>query len=382
VKKSWTRAEKWLFAAPLLFVFIAVAFKAGPEMVRRARGYPTQLPTAPGHRVMSLSLSGDGRVLVASELVTSIRKAIHSVRLWDARTLKPLPPLQTRSFPGRHYGHGANAVALSPDAKVLAWGAIGNGIRVADLKTRRQLWSIDCDSSNTVMSPNGRWLALKDILAPVRHSVEIFEVRSGKMVAGWTLPPSESKVGFAFSPRGRYFASTGSSPQKAQWHKAPNQRGGEIEVRRVTDWKIERVLPLPNTNIIAFSPDECSLVGISRIYDVPYYGITVGSRLRCFDFVSGQIKWELNSRKPGADPRLQFIQDACYSPDNRWIAILTSNSGIYLLDARTGQITRTLPLPADQIANCNLPHGLSFSPDGQRLFARGNDAVLVWDLKP
>ena len=33
-----------------------------------------------------------------------------------------------------------------------------------------------------------------------------------------------------------------------------------------------------------------------------------------------------------------------------------------------------------QQPNCFLPHSLAFSSDGTRLFARGKNAALVWDL--
>jgi len=52
-----------------------------------------------------------------------------------------------------------------------------------------------------------------------------------------------------------------------------------------------------------------------------------------------------------------------------------------LLDTTTGRQKETRRIPASQKSNSILPDALAFSPDGKRLFARGADAILFWDLK-
>lgn len=372
MKKAWSRGEKWLWAAPLLFGVAAVAGKFGPGATRRAMGYPTELSATPGNGLTSLALSGDGRVLVAGEGINGRSKATtNTIYLWDAHTLKPLAPFQ---YPASRFVTLTYCVAISPDAKTLAWSNLASGFKFSDLKTKRTLWKETKGSAqDAAFSPDGKLVALG-------YGVRgIYEARTGKLVTSWNLKPNVSDGTFLFSPQGRYFASDGARLGWNQWLKAPNDSGGDIELRRVRDWKIERVLALPNTEKLAFSPDERLLIGIAN-YRISNSVSLDGSRLRCFEVSSGKLKWDLDAHRAGANPELRTLIDACFSPDGTTVAVLPFGHKVFLLDAKTGDITRTFAIPAAQEPTSHLPHALAFSPDGKRLFARGKDAVLVWDL--
>jgi WD40 repeat protein len=384
MKRPWSRGEKWLVATPLLFGIVALGVAIGPRVWRDASGYPIELPITPGPHVSSLSLSGDGRLLAAGEFYDN-RPTVstHLIRLWDARTLEPLPPLKRRAggVPLELLGVtkedlGAFQVALSPDARTLAWSIYGGGSSFLDLKSKRTLWSVPKYCEKVAFSPDSQWVAL----GGWGKSFRIVQARTGKTIVTWTLRPRNGEPAFQFSPRGDYFASTGARADYGEWGKAPNESGGDIELRRVSDWKVEGVLPLPNAEVIAFSPDGRSLIGQAPLYDVPARGGIIGTRLRCFDVSSGRVKWELDTRKPESDSRLSFVQDVSYSPDGALIAAMVMRSEVFLLDANSGMVKRTLRVPGHQNYPSSLFNSLVFSPDGKRLFARGKSAVLVWDL--
>jgi WD40 repeat protein len=384
MKRAWTRAEKWLFATPLLFGIAALAVSIGPGVVRKMRGYPTELPITPGTVVTAISLSADGRLLAAGGRIDSMRAKNKSINFWDARTLKPLPSLtrpvgrSVDPFSKKTYHEFlTTAVALSPDAQTLAWGSNATGLTVTDLKTRRPLWSAKGYVKTASYSPDGRWLAFN----PGNRWFRIVDSRTGKNVTQWEHRDYNDDT-HQFSPQGHLFASIAATPFWLEWTKARNERGGEIEVRRTSDWKIERVLPLPNTSVLAFSPDEQSIVGVGKLYRKPYSSMIEPKAIpiRCYNVSTGEVKWELDAQDPHLNPPIQSALDLCYSPDGASIAVLTSGPQLILLDANTGVCTRTLPMPGDT-SLYSLPHGLVFSPDGKRLFARGRHAVLVWDLK-
>jgi WD40 repeat protein len=338
-----------------------------------------------------ISLSGDGRVLVAGERLLFANKGTSNVtRFWDARTLQPLAPLvrpavSAPSFPGQ-MDRGTYVAALSPNAKTLVWSSLVSGYQAVDLTTQRPLWTTRCtlrQVSNGQMpggaafSPDGQLLALRNH----RRSVWIQKVKSGQYVAAWnTRFPSEAE--FEFSPRGRYFASPTGRPPWSGWKKAPRQHGGAIELRRVSDWKIQRVFPLSGIASIAFSPDEKSVLGVANLYAEPHDPKAPGSLIRCFDSATGQVKWQIDSRNSDIARRYRFLMDAAYSPDGRFVAVVSPGAELFLLNAANGQLHRTLRFPFSQVSNSGTPHALAFSPDGKRLFARGSDAVLVWDLEP
>jgi WD40 repeat protein len=382
--RALTRGEKWLFAAPLLVVAIAAASSIGPRVVHDLRGYPTELPIAPDTIVWTISLSADGSLLAASTVKEGgTRPKTNFIHLWDARTLKPVPPL-TRPA-GRMFDpikkkwvwdDSTYGVALSPDAKVLAWNGILKGTTFTDMKTHRALWSTR--SRFTIaptFSADGRWVALY-----AEGVLRIVEVATGETVRELDQRPNAGEAIARFSPQGRTIAFPGVLREYVEWEKAPNKSGGNIELRRLSDWKVERTLPLPNTVNIAFSPDGLSLIGIGRYFAMPYSGLYDGSRLRCFDLATGRVKWEFDAHNLKQDPRLYSIHDVCYSSDSTEIAVLTSSPEVLLFDASSGHLTRTLALPISVQSRSNVLQGLAFSPDGRRLFARGSTSVLVWNL--
>ncbi len=68
-----------------------------------------------------------------------------------------------------------------------------------------------------------------------------------------------------------------------------------------------------------------------------------------------------------------------FSPDGKMIAALLGGvrQKIALVDAADGTVKRTFQLDhqSGYVRNC-----LAWAPDGKRLFARGESAVLMWDL--
>ncbi len=378
MKRAWTRGEKWLWAAPLLFGVVALAAKFGPNAARRALGYPIELTATRANTLTSIALSQDGQVLVAGEQIIRPSKATKNIiHAWDGHAYRPLAHL-TRPYPAGVGDDITRCVALSADAKYIVWIDANGRLTVAKRKTQQTLWTTGAAQGfimDAAFSPDGRSLAVKS------DRFQLFEVQTGKQLKSWGPLPGESSDTMQFSPSGRYFASSGGRLPFKQREKAPNAAGGEIELRRVTDWKIERVLPLPNTDAIAFSPDENTIIGIAQLLTPSAFGY-LGSRLRCFDLKTGKVKWELDSRHLKTNSASRFLCNACFSPDGATVAVLPARGRqLFLLDASNGEIKQTLRIPVSQEANCFLPHALAFSPDGKRLLARGKNAVLVWDLK-
>lgn len=378
MKRAWTRGEKMLWAAPILFGIVALAAKFGPDVARRAMGYPTELAATPGNSLTSIALSGNGRILVAAERPLPSKATINMIYLWNSQTLKPLTPL-TR--PATLRGDDTRYAVLSPDAKTLAWSSFRSGFTFFDLKTKHSLWTkTKVSAQDVAFSPDGKLAALEYVPIGVYQNglIGVYQARTGKMVTSWTLHPAAGEGFCCFSSKGRYFASVGARPVWEQWVKARNDSGGEIELRRTSDWQVERVFHINNAKKIAFSPDESKVLGLAPLFTSNFGSF--GSVLRCFDVTTGRVLWELDSRSKGAEPQLRFLNDACFSPDGSTLAVFANNRQVFLLDANTREIKRTLRVSAAQESTCNFPHALAFSPDGKRLFARGNSAVLVWDL--
>lgn len=72
----------------------------------------------------------------------------------------------------------------------------------------------------------------------------------------------------------------------------------------------------------------------------------------------------------------QALRSIAYAPTRGELAIGASDNGIYLLDAETFALNKTVPE-----AHANSVFTLAFTPDGKHLLSGGRDAMLrVWDL--
>lgn len=342
-------------------------------------GLPRELTTLTKANLTAIALSKDGRVLVASDQqVGRAFAGVNTISCWNAQTLAPLPPL-TRPITRAPRGSddGTLSVAVSPLGRFAGYASFGGSYSVYDRKTQTTLWKKMGLADSLRFSPDGKWLALND------GTYKIFDSHTGALVESWRTSPEPGGTAFCFSSKGGFFASVAGRPAWKKWSANPNVSGGEMVSRRVKDWKILRTYGLPNTDVIAIAPDfsiDGVIAGASRIYSTQGFGF-LGSRLRCFGFLSGRLLWEIDSRKAGVDRDFRSISDLCFSPRGEVLAVLPNQpSKIWLLDQNTGAIKRTLRVPSNQQPNCVLPGGLAFSPDGTRLFARGKNAVLVWDL--
>ncbi len=370
--KRWTSSEKWLFAAPLLVGVFAAAMSFGPDLARRKLGLPRELATSASERMLSLSLSQDGRVLAAGTLQNRpYKSAVNTIHLWDARSLKSLSPITRPLTPNNDATYG---VFLSPDGKQLTWNSFGVGISSFDLTNRRLVWTTRVTSLACAVSPDSRFVVFQ------RAGFQVVDGRNGTLVTSWKIGPRSGDVQVRFSPDSKWLASSAGKPKWGDWQKTPNARGGEIEVRRVGDWKQMRTLSLPNASHFAFSPDGTRLLGVAHVYQTPLGTGSLGTRLRCFDAQTGRVLWEVDKTQEAAFSWSRKVQDVCFSADGKSIGVTPYDEAPSILNALDGKVVRTLRLPPSQQPNSSVSGGLAFSPDGKRLFARGKNAVLVWDL--
>jgi len=379
-RRRWTRAEKCLFVAPLLVGICALAMQYGPEVVRKKMGWPRELKTSASEMIYSLALSRDGRVLAAGTVQRPpYKSSVNLVYLWDARTLQPLPPFIRSPLlvKGKSRDDSTVGVYLSPDGKRLMWNAFAFGLGSEDLTTRRLLWTKPTLTFQSSASPDGRYLCYGHF--------SVVDGARGTPVASWSAGGWGADPESCFSSNSQWLSSTSGGPDFLKWRQSPNAQCGKIELRRVGEWKVVRTLDLPNTRQVAFSPDTKLLLGVGVKYPVPFNGSNLGTRLRCFNVQTGRVIWERDKTSQLAASESDFdwsreVQDICFSPDGKQIAVALDARAPMLLNAHTGAVLKTLRSHSPQQSPIYLSGALAFSPDGKRLFARGKNAVLVWDL--
>jgi WD40 repeat protein len=316
-------------------------------------------PPAPGtavrdyrDRVQAVAYTPDGRTLITAidpsgDPDDGIRGG--SVELWDAATGKLRSSL-------RPFTAGVNAVAVSPDGKLLATGGleyhatrgrpdIRGECRLWDPATGAELGELRGHENSVqavAFSPDGRRLAT----ASQDTTVKVWDVPARRELATFRghftrKPDGVVKAGtgmivlcVAFSPDGRLVASGGCDGRVKVWDVAANREATSPEGH--DDWVYG----------VAFTPDSRRLVSACRDGSVKVWDVATGKELLTLH---------------GTAP----VHGVSVSPDGRLIAA-AERDGIRLWDAATGDERTRLTGPRPYA------RAVAFSPEG-RFVAVGFD---------
>jgi RNA polymerase sigma factor (sigma-70 family) len=254
-----------------------------------------------GRNVNAVAFSPDGRVLAAggSSVVVG-NKTISSIRLWDAATGAERPGPEVEGM--------ARALAFSPDGKVLASaqdGAQFQGDAVL------HLWDL-----------------------AKRSRLHTLKGHHGQMA-----------FSLSFSPDGKRLASGGMDGTVLLWDAETGRQYRKIQSG--DGW----------FHAVAFSPDRRSLIA----------GSTNG-RIQTWDVASGQERFVFDGHAAG-------VARVALSPDGKTVATASADRTVRLWDLAAARTTRVL-----RGFDKGVYH-VDFAPDGKRLVTSGGDgSVRLWDV--
>ncbi|MFO0810771.1 MAG: sigma-70 family RNA polymerase sigma factor [Gemmataceae bacterium] len=299
-----------------------------------------------GARVDQVAFSRDGSLAVGG---TS-----HGVQFWDAATGRPLdrPAFDHLGFE-REGRQTMNAVALSPDGKLLATGSRGlwpdvSTVRLWDMTSGFQVPSEKQDVSiqELTFGPDGKTLAGRP---PSGFYVWLWEVPTGRRI-GKLGPdikfPISSSPWLAYAPDGKtlYTAAYPRSEITA-WDTATGQQ--------------LRTVPIPRVLFdrgFALSPDGGTLA----------LGCANGVVL--LDAATGRETGRFPVKRPGYYA-LEYLHGGK-------VLVGRTPKAVDFLDPATGKVLATRPTP-----QANVGGSLYVSPTGSRvvLASQGRHGVWVWD---
>jgi WD40 repeat protein/energy-coupling factor transporter ATP-binding protein EcfA2 len=263
------------------------------------------------------------------------------VRLWDARTRRPLGS----ALPA-HAG-GGWAVAFAPDGRTLASAGVDGTIRLWDTDTRRPLGTPLRGHGGVVtdvaFSPDGRTLAS----AGDDRTVRLWDPRTRRPLGAPLLAHRGVVFEVAFSPDGRTLASAGDDRTVRLWDPRTRRPLG-APLRGHAGWVLS----------LAFSPDGRTLASAGEDGTVPLWDTRTRRRL-------------------GAPLHGRAGAVVAFSPDGRTLASAREDGVVRFWNARTRR-----PLGAFLRGHTGVVVDLAFSPDGRMLASAGDDAtVRLWKTR-
>ena len=175
-----------------------------------------------------------------------------------------------------------------------------------------------------------------------KNTAPVWDVSSGRLLFSLVKSPSHT-VAASFSPDGKMIAL--------------GDYAGKIGLYSATTGELIRT----------FDPFS------SAVWELDYS--PSGDKLASASFRSGMHLWDMMNREPlgnyGEKDRLRVLS-VDYDATGGTIACGTLSNGVMIVDGKTGQLTKHLPLPA--------PVGdVAFSPDGLWLAAGSDDnKIRLW----
>ncbi|MDF0556731.1 tetratricopeptide repeat protein [Kamptonema sp. UHCC 0994] len=244
---------------------------------------------------------------------------------------------------------GVQAVAISPDGKIIASGSDDSTIKLWDIKTGKELKTFSHPSSltnNSIQSiafnPNGKIIAS----GSSDSTVKVWDITTGEEIKTEQMKHSNQVTSIAFSRDGEVIASSGNDKTIKLW-----------------DWKTGK-------NILTFpaQSNEIKSLAFSPVDEVIASG-GCDKNVKLWNWKKGKEFRTLEGHK-------ECVRAFTFSPDSQILASGSDDNNIIIWNWRTGK-------PIDEIfGHTDNVTALAFSPDGKTLASASDDKTIrLWDVE-
>jgi WD40 repeat protein len=313
-----------------------------------ASGRPIGAPLASGGIGDSLLLPGQGDAVAFSPdgKVLATVSIGGTVQLWEVATGRPT------GIPFSRHAGSVIQVAFSPDGKVLATVSGGRKVRLWDVASSRPAGIAITNHAGSVaavaFSPDGKVLATISLEGTVR--VRLWEVATGSPIGSHLIGHGDGIYGVAFSPVGKVLATVSDDGTVRLWELATGRPIGS---------------PL--------------IAGTGTVGWVPWVVFSPDGKTLAVVYPDGTQLWQVATGRP-IGSRLtggtRFVGSVAFSPDGTIMAIGGVDGAVQLWDVATHR-----PIGSPLTGGGGVVESVAFSPDGKTLAVRsGNHATRLLDV--
>ncbi|MBD2447175.1 serine/threonine protein kinase [Nostoc sp. FACHB-152] len=278
--------------------------------------------------VVSVVISPDGQTIASSGEGERI------IKVWNLITRKEIFTLNGHS-------QKVNAIAISPNGKILVSGSDDKTIKVWNLTTGKIIRKLEGHSDSVqalAISPNGKIL----VSGSDDNTIKVWNLATGKLIR--TLIGHKFWVrSLAISSDGRNLASGSFDKTIKLWNLNQNAPARTLTGNRNT------------ITSVAFSPDNTTLASTSR-----------DRSIKLWDVASGEVIRTLTGHT-------NTVTCVAFSPDGMTLVSASRDRTIKLWNLATGEVIHTLE------GHQNTVTSVAFTPDGKTIVSGSEDnTIKVW----